>query len=102
MPGRRTHTRSSVSTVPAGLSPTYLAAVAGDGDGRAIVLNTGSSDATLFRQGADGFQRMARARLEDDDLKSDDPNRRLAFTKWYKGAFSEPASVTLQIVAAAE
>jgi hypothetical protein len=43
-----------VSTVPAGLSPTYLAAIAGTGRDRAIVLNTGSSDATLFRQAADG------------------------------------------------
>jgi hypothetical protein len=43
-----------VSTVPAGLSPTYLAAIAGDGQNRAIVLNTGSADATLFRQAADG------------------------------------------------
>ncbi|HTV24625.1 MAG TPA: hypothetical protein VMG12_38300 [Polyangiaceae bacterium] len=43
-----------VSTVPAGLSPTYLAAIAGDGENRAIVLNTGSADATLFRQGSDG------------------------------------------------
>jgi hypothetical protein len=43
-----------VSTVPAGLSPTYLAAIAGDGANRAIVLNTGSSDATLFRQAPDG------------------------------------------------
>lgn len=39
-----------VSTVPAGLSPTYLAAIGGAGPNRAIVLNTGSSDATLFRQ----------------------------------------------------
>jgi hypothetical protein len=43
-----------VSTVPAGLSPTYLAAIAGDSANRAIVLNTGSSDATLFRQAPDG------------------------------------------------
>jgi DNA-binding beta-propeller fold protein YncE len=43
-----------VSTVAAGLSPTYLAAIAGDGANRAIVLNTGSSDATLFRQAPDG------------------------------------------------
>jgi hypothetical protein len=43
-----------VSTVPAGLSPTYLAAIAGDGQNRAIVLNTGSADATLFRQAPDG------------------------------------------------
>jgi hypothetical protein len=43
-----------VSTVPAGLSPTYLAAIGGDGENRAIVINTGSADATLFRQAADG------------------------------------------------
>jgi len=41
-------------------------------------------------QGADGFQRMARARLEDDDPGSNDPSRRLTFAKWYKGTFSEP------------
>jgi len=43
-----------VSTLPAGLSPTYLAAIGGNGANRAIVLNTGSSDATLFQQAADG------------------------------------------------
>jgi DNA-binding beta-propeller fold protein YncE len=43
-----------VSTLPAGSSPTYLAAIAGDGQNRAIVLNTGSADATLFRQAPDG------------------------------------------------
>jgi hypothetical protein len=43
-----------VTTVPAGLSPRYLAAIGGDSPNRAIVLNTGSADATLFRQGADG------------------------------------------------
>jgi hypothetical protein len=43
-----------VSTLPAGLSPTYLAAIGGTGPNRAIVLNTGSSDATLFRQAPDG------------------------------------------------
>lgn len=43
-----------VSTVAAGLSPTYLAAIGGEGVNRAIVLNTGSFDATLFRQGPDG------------------------------------------------
>jgi hypothetical protein len=44
----------------------------------------------LAGPGADGYQRMARARLEDDDPRSNDPGRRLTFTKWYKGAFSEP------------
>src|SRR5690606_38967536 len=43
-----------VRTLPAGLGPTYLAALGGDGENRAIVLNTGSSDATLFRRAADG------------------------------------------------
>lgn len=43
-----------VTTVLAGLSPRYLAAVGGGGANRAIVLNTGSSDATLFRQAEDG------------------------------------------------
>jgi hypothetical protein len=43
-----------VSTVSAGLQPTYLAAIAGNGPNRAIVLNTGSHDATLFREAADG------------------------------------------------
>src|SRR5579871_758898 len=44
----------------------------------------------LAGQGADGYQRMARARLDDDDPGSNDPARRLTFAKWYKGAFSEP------------
>ena len=43
-----------VTTVAAGLGPTYLAAIPGATDNRAIVLNTGSSDATLFRQAPDG------------------------------------------------
>jgi hypothetical protein len=43
-----------VTTVPAGLSPRYLAAIGGSGPNRAIVLNTGSSDATLFQQAPDG------------------------------------------------
>lgn len=43
-----------VTTYPAGLSPRYLAAIPGDGANQAIVLNTGSSDATLFRRAADG------------------------------------------------
>lgn len=43
-----------VTTLPAGLSPTYLAAIEGAGDARAIVINAGGSDATLFRQAADG------------------------------------------------
>jgi hypothetical protein len=41
-------------------------------------------------QGADGYQRMARAKLEDDDPRSSEPGRRLTFAKWYKGSFSEP------------
>ena len=43
-----------VTTLPAGLSPTYLAAIDGAGDARAIVINAGGSDATLFRQAPDG------------------------------------------------
>ena len=43
-----------VTTLPAGLSPTYLAAIDGAGDARALVINAGGSDATLFRQGTDG------------------------------------------------
>jgi hypothetical protein len=43
-----------VTTLPAGLSPTYLAAIEGGGDARAIVINAGGSDATLFRQAPDG------------------------------------------------
>lgn len=43
-----------VQTLSAGLGPRYLAAIAGDGDERAIVINTGSFDATLFREASDG------------------------------------------------
>jgi hypothetical protein len=43
-----------VTTLPAGLAPTYLAAIDGAGDARAIVINAGGSDATLFRQAPDG------------------------------------------------
>lgn len=43
-----------VETLPAGLSPTYLAAIPGDTGNRALVINSGSSDATLFRDGAGG------------------------------------------------
>ena len=43
-----------VQTLPAGLQPTYLAAVPGTSQNRALVLNRGSTDATLFRQGESG------------------------------------------------
>jgi len=43
-----------VQTLPAGLQPTYLAAIPGDTPNRALVINTGSDDATLFRQAGDG------------------------------------------------
>lgn len=43
-----------VRTLAAGLGPRYLAAIGGDGDERAIVINTGSFDATLFREASDG------------------------------------------------
>jgi hypothetical protein len=43
-----------VQTLAAGLGPRYLAAIEGDGDERAIVINTGSFDATLFREASDG------------------------------------------------
>lgn len=43
-----------VRTVAAGLGPRYLAAIQGDGDERAIVINTGSFDATLFREASGG------------------------------------------------
>jgi len=47
----RTH---QVQTLPAGLQPTYLAAIPGTSSNRALVLNSGSSDATLFRQAESG------------------------------------------------
>lgn len=43
-----------VQTLPAGLGPTYLAAIPGTSDNRALVINSGSTDATLFRQSAAG------------------------------------------------
>jgi hypothetical protein len=43
-----------VQTLPAGLQPTYLAAVPGTSSNRALVLNSGSTDATLFRQAEGG------------------------------------------------
>jgi hypothetical protein len=43
-----------VQTLPAGLAPTYLAAIPGDGNNRALVINAGSTTATLFREGAGG------------------------------------------------
>jgi hypothetical protein len=43
-----------VRTLGAGLGPRYLAAIEGGGDERAIVINTGSFDATLFREASDG------------------------------------------------
>jgi hypothetical protein len=43
-----------VQTLPAGLQPTYLAAVPGTSGNRALVLNSGSTDATLFRQPENG------------------------------------------------
>ncbi len=43
-----------VQTLPAGLRPTYLAAVPGNTPNRALVINAGSYDATLFRDGAGG------------------------------------------------
>lgn len=39
-----------VQTLPAGLSPTYLAAIPGGTDNQALVINAGAADATLFRQ----------------------------------------------------
>jgi hypothetical protein len=41
-------------------------------------------------QGADGYLRVARAKLDDDDRGIDRPDRRVTFTKWYNGAFSQP------------
>lgn len=43
-----------VQTLPAGVAPTYLAAVPGSGENRALVINAGSTSATLFRAGAGG------------------------------------------------
>ncbi len=39
-------------------------------------------------QGNDGFLRVARAKLDDD--KDDRPERRVTFSKWYQGGFSQP------------
>ncbi|MCA9631632.1 MAG: hypothetical protein KC766_28440, partial [Myxococcales bacterium] len=47
-----------VRIVEAGLAPTYLAAVPGGKD-TAIVLNTGSRDATLLRASADGISGLS-------------------------------------------
>ncbi|MGE3668593.1 MAG: YncE family protein [Polyangiaceae bacterium] len=47
-----------VRIVEAGLSPTYLAAVPGGND-TAVVLNTGSRDATLLRATADGVSGLS-------------------------------------------
>lgn len=47
-----------VETLPAGLSPTYLTAIPGDSENRALVINAGSNDATLFREGAGGGLEM--------------------------------------------
>jgi hypothetical protein len=41
-------------------------------------------------EAAGGYLRVARARLDDDDLNLDRPDRRVTFTKWYNGAFSQP------------
>jgi hypothetical protein len=43
-----------IQTLPAGLAPTYLAALPGDSANRALVINQGSSTATLFRQDTSG------------------------------------------------
>jgi hypothetical protein len=40
--------------------------------------------------GADGYLRVARAKLDDDDIGSARPDRPVSFMKWYKGAFSQP------------
>jgi hypothetical protein len=45
-----------VQTLPAGLAPTYLAAIPGVTGNRALVINSGSTDATLFRQAAAGSE----------------------------------------------
>src|SRR6185295_528065 len=45
-----------VQTLPAGLAPSYLAAIPGVSENRALVINSGSSDATLFRQAAAGTE----------------------------------------------
>jgi hypothetical protein len=37
----------------------------------------------------DGYLRVARAKLDDDELKLDRPDRWVTFTKWYNGAFSQ-------------
>jgi hypothetical protein len=54
-----------VQTLPAGLAPTYLVAIPGQTPNRALVINQGSSDATLFRD-TDGALTQAQIPLHRD------------------------------------
>ena len=55
-----------VQTLPAGLQPTYLTAIPGTSANRALVINTGSDDATLFRDGAGGELQQIDVQLHQD------------------------------------
>lgn len=55
-----------VQTLPAGLAPTYLAAIPGNGQNRALVINTGNNSATLFREDAGGELTQLSLPLHDD------------------------------------
>ncbi|MEY4545040.1 MAG: hypothetical protein RL685_1235 [Pseudomonadota bacterium] len=55
-----------VQTLPAGLKPTYLAAIPGSSENRALVINSGSNDATLFRESAAGELSQLQLALHDN------------------------------------
>jgi hypothetical protein len=55
-----------VQTLPAGLEPTYLAAIPGSSENRALVINSGSTNATLFRQSAGGELTQLQIPLHDN------------------------------------
>jgi len=55
-----------VQTLPAGIEPTYLVAIPGQSQNRALVINQGSSDATLFRDGDGGGLNQAQVSLHQN------------------------------------
>ena len=55
-----------VQTLPAGLAPTYLVAIPGQTQNRALVINQGSSDATLFRDSDGGALTQTQVPLHQD------------------------------------
>ncbi|HKO91574.1 MAG TPA: hypothetical protein VJU61_10500 [Polyangiaceae bacterium] len=55
-----------VQTLPAGLQPTYLVAIPGQSQNRALVINQGSSDATLFRDADGGGLNQAQVPLHQN------------------------------------